>query len=471
MSSPTHVVVVGGGIAGLSAAYRLTRLDGARVPHVTLLESDDRLGGKIRTNALAGRAVDVGPEALLTRQPAALALCRELGLADDLVAPHSDKAFIWLDELRPLPPRLLAGAPDGALTIIRSGILSPAGILRAGLDFVLPATPLDEDVSIGQLVRSRLGDQVLERLIDPLLGGIHAGRCDELSVRATAPQLEAALRDHRSLVRGLRTLAAGGGPPAGPPFMTLHGGLVELVDALAERLDSVDVRTSATVARIGPPAAGRHRVTLADGEEILADHVVVAVPAFAAAKLLHAASPRAAAELREIDYAAVATVALAYDPGAVTLPAGASGFLVPPLRPRTVTASTWSSAKWAHLGGGPVLIKCAVGNAGAPDTLDVPDDELLVRVRADLEAAVGVRAEPLEAQVVRFGPALPQYRVGHGERVARIDAALAALPGVHLAGAAYRGVGVAACIGDGAAAAQRVAAALDLSTQTTSQAA
>lgn len=470
MSSPVHVVVVGGGIAGLSAAYHLVQIGGPRAPRVTLLEADDRLGGKIRTVALAGRALDVGPEALLTRQPAALTLCRELGLADDLVAPHSGRAFVWLDELRPLPPRLLAGAPDGAATVIRSGILSPAGLVRAGLDLILPASPLHEDVSIGQLVRSRLGDQVLERLIDPLLGGIHAGRCDELSVRAAAPQLDAALRTRRSLVRGLRALASGG-TPSGPPFMTLRGGLGELVEALWARLHAVDVRTSTTVARIERLADGRHRVALADGDAIVADHVVVATPAFAAAKLLDAACPAVAQELRGIDYASVATVALAYAPGTVTLPPGASGLLVPPSQPRTITASTWSSAKWAHLGGGPVLIKCAVGSAGNRDALDLPDDELLTRVRADLAAAVGVRAEPLETRIVRFPQALPQYRVGHIERVARIDAALAALAGVHLAGAAYRGVGVAACIRDGAAVAERIAVSLDPSTQITTQAA
>lgn len=467
MSGPVHVVVVGGGIAGLSAAHRLIQIGG---PRVTLLEADDRLGGKIRTEPLAGRALDVGPEVLLTRQPAALALCRELGLADDLVAPRAERAFIWLDRLRPLPPRLLAGVPDGAATVIRSGILSPAGVVRAGLDLILPATPVREDVSIGQLVRSRLGNEVLERLIDPLLGGIHAGRCDELSVRATAPQLEAALRTNRSLVRGLRALA-GGATPSGPLFMTLRGGLGELVDALRERLEPVQVSMSTTVAGIEPLAGGSLRVVLATGPPIEADHVILATPAFAAADVLDAACPAASRELRGIDYASVATVALAYAPGSVTLPPGASGLLVPPSQPRTITASTWSSAKWAHLGGGPVLIKCAVGRAGNRDALDLPDDELLARVRADLASAAGVRAEPLETRIVRFPQALPQYRVGHVARIARIDAALAALPGVQLAGAGYRGVGVAACIADGAAAAARVTEALDLSAQITHQAA
>lgn len=459
MSRP-HVVVVGGGIAGLSAAHRLSALSGSNAPRITLLEAEGRLGGKIRTERIGGLALDVGPEALLTRQPAALELCRELGLADDLVAPVAERAFVWLDELRPLPPRLLAGAPDGAGTVVRSRILSPRGLARAGLDLVLPATPLDEDVSIGRLVRSRMGDEVLERLIDPLLGGIHAGRCDELSARATAPQLLAAVREQRSLVRGLRAMAAGAPTGGGSPFMTLRGGLVELVTALEDRLMAADLRTGTRAAAVEPLGAGRHRVVLEGGEVLEADHVVLAAPAFAAADLLAGAAPALARTLREIDYASVATVALAYAPGTVTLPEGASGLLVPPTRPRTITASTWSSAKWAHLAGGPVLIKCAVGTAGARTALDLDDATLLQRVRDDLQAAAGVDAEPVETRITRFPHGLPQYRVGHLDRVAAIDAALAELPGVQLAGAAYRGVGVAACIADGAAAAARIADAL-----------
>lgn len=458
MSADRHVVVVGGGITGLSAAYNLVH-SGPDAPHVTLLEADDRLGGKIRTEQFAGHLLDMGPEALLTRQPAALDLCRELGLADDLVAPVAEQAFVWLDRLRPLPPRLLAGAPDGAAAVVRSGALSPAGLLRAGLDLVLPATPVTDDVSIGALVRRRCGDEALERLIDPLLGGIHAGRCDELSVRATAPQLEVALREHRSLVRGLRALAARAPAGAqGPPFRTLRGGLQELVTALVDRLAPLDVALRASVVGLEPLPGGRVRVVLTDGEELEADDVVVTVPAFAAAAMLGDACPGAAAGLGTIEHASVATVALAYAPQDVALPAGASGLLVPPATRRTITASTWSSTKWAHLAGGPVLVKCAVGAAGRDDALALDDATLLRRVRDDLAAAVGIGAEPLETRVVRFPHALPQYRVGHIERVAQVDAALAALPGVHLAGAAYRGVGVAACVRDGALAAERVAA-------------
>lgn len=457
MSTDRHVVIAGGGITGLSAAHHLLAA-GDAAPHVTLLEADDRLGGKIRTVPVGGRPLDVGAEALLTRQPAALALCRELGLGEDLVAPAAGQAFVWLDRLRPLPPGLLAGAPDGAGAIVRSGALSPKGLLRAGLDLVLPATPVTQDVSIGELVRRRCGDEVLERLIDPLLGGIHAGRCDALSVRATAPQLAMALADHRSLVRGLRAMARNApAGPGGPPFMTLRGGLRELVDRLAERLEGVDVSLSATVAAIEPASGGRLRVVLADGDELTADDVVLATPAHAAAGILEASCPGLAAQLGAIVYASVATVALAFDPADVQLPAGASGLLVPPSMRRTITASTWSSSKWAHLSGGPVLVKCAVGADGRDDAVTLDDETMTARVLADLHEAAGIDAVPQEVHITRFPRALPQYRVGHLDRVAQIAAASDAPEGLHLAGAAYRGVGVAACIKDGALAAERIA--------------
>jgi oxygen-dependent protoporphyrinogen oxidase len=467
MSERRQVVVVGGGIAGLAAAHRLVGAHGPADhtgtvgPQVTLLEAEDRLGGKIRTEVFAGRPLDVGAEALLARVPAGLELCHELGLEHDLVAPASDQPYVWTDRLRPLPPRLMAGVPDGSQAVIGSGILSPAGLARAGLDLIVPARPPTHDVSIGSLVRRRLGDQVLERLIDPLLGGIHAGNCDELSVRATAPQLEAALKARRSLVRGLRALSGGSLPaPTGPTFLTLSGGLEEMVRTLRERLTTVEFRTCSKLQSLDALPGGGARLTLAGGEILSADHVILAVPAFVAAAVLGEACPAAAAGLEEIPYAAVATIGLSYPVEAFDRPLAGSGFLVTRGRGRTITACTWSSAKWPHLAGDTVLLKCSAGHAGNRAALDLDDEQLIGAVRVDLTQAMNLSAEPLEQRVFRFERALPQYTVGHLERIARIDAALDWVPGVSLCGAAYRGVGVAACIRDGQVAADGVLAAL-----------
>ena len=465
MSERVQVAVVGGGITGLAAANRLDSAHrgtgGASFagPRIVLLEASERIGGNIRTEDFAGRALDVGAEALLARVPAALELCHELGLEHDLVAPASDQPYVWTDRLRPLPPRLMAGVPDGSQALIGSGILSPAGLARAGLDLIVPARRPTRDVSIGSLVRGRLGHEVLERLIDPLLGGIHAGSCDELSARAAAPQLQAALRARRSLVRGLRALSGKSlQAPTGPTFLSLGGGLGELVRALRERLTAVECRTGAQLRSLEPLPGGGGRLTLSGGETLDADHVILALPAFAAAAVLAAACPAAAGELREIPYASVATIALSYPVETFDHPLAGSGFLVQRGRGHTITACTWSSAKWPHLAGDTVLLKCSAGHAGDRGALELDDERLIGAVRADLARAMGLHEAPLQARVFRFERALPQYTVGHLERIARIDAALERLPGVSLCGAAYRGVGVASCIADGQAAADAVLA-------------
>ncbi|MGO9955605.1 MAG: protoporphyrinogen oxidase [Solirubrobacteraceae bacterium] len=459
MSADTpHAVVIGAGITGLAAAHSLVRLTGPGALTVTVLDADDRLGGKIRTEAFAGRAVDAGPEMMLTRVAQAPALCRELGLEHELVAPATDRPYVRIGgRLHPLPPRLLAGVPGGARAVMSTRVLSAAGLARAGLDLVVPSRPPRHDVSIGELVRRRLGNEVLERLIDPLLGGIHAGSCDELSVRATAPQLESALESGRGLIRGLRA-AAGGSPeaPSRPPFVSLSGGLAGLVRALEARLQDVEIRTGAHVRELESLPTGQIGVRLSGDAMLTADQVVLAVPAFAASSLLGAVCPVAARELEAIDYASVATVLLSYPDRALTAPLNGSGFLVARGEGCATTACTWSSAKWSHLSGETVVLKASVGRAYDRRALELDDERLVARVHRDLAEVMGLCAAPLEARVVRFEQALPQYRVGHLDLVARIDAALAGLPNVHLAGAAYRGVGVGACIRDG----QRAAAAI-----------
>jgi len=454
-----RLLVVGGGVAGLAAAERLAsavRARGGDPGDVVLLDASPRFGGNVRTAEIAGCRIDVGAEAVISRAPGLLDTCAELGLSDEIVSPRADGAYIWTDRLRPLPPGLLSGLPGGGRELVASGILSLAGLVRAGADLVRPSRPLDADESIGSLVRRRLGDQVVRRLIDPLLGGIHAGDCDELSVKATAPMLAAAMATGKGIVRGLRANAP---PPSGGPlFISFRRGLAELPAALRARLDGVDCRSETAVRTIQRSDDGVLAL-LADGSTIGARHAILAVPAYAAGEMIAGYAPTAASELAAIRYASVATVAMAFARAELAaLPAG-SGFLAERRRGHTITASTFSSQKWEHLDAGEsALLKCSVGYSGDESPLLLDDDELVAAAHADLSLAAAVRATPRESRVFRFERALPQYEVGHAERVQRIERALADAGPVTLCGAAYHGAGVGACVADGRAAADAVLA-------------
>jgi oxygen-dependent protoporphyrinogen oxidase len=444
----TDVVVVGGGIAGLAAADRLAQA-GAEV---TLLEAAERLGGNVSTTSFAGRPLDMGAETLVTRDRTVIDLCHELSLADDLVVPASSRAFVWTrGGLRPLPEGALARMPGGLVELVRSRLLSPLGLLRCGWDVITPSRAPDDDVAIGAIVRSRLGREVLEQIIDPLLGGIHAGRCDALSAQALAPHLIGALRTGKGLARGLR---AAGPAPAGPAFATLRGGLESFAGALAARAQEAGANVSLGVPTltVDTPSPGRVVLAQGDGSALEAAACILATPAGAAARILQEAAPTAAAELATIVHVPAAVVALAYPSEALArLPVG-TGFVTAG-DGRLVRACTWSSAKWEHLRGEPPIVKAFVGRAGAPPPA-LGDRELAAAVHRELASALGLRHAPVDLHVKRFGAAIPQYLVGHPARVERIEAKLP--PVIAVAGASYRGAGLAACVRSGQAAADRV---------------
>ena len=464
MDGAPHIAVIGGGITGLTAARQLSRSSIAgRPPRVTLLEASDRLGGKICSEDFAGATVDLGPEALFTAVPAGIGLCRELGLGDQLVAPLQSRTAVWSrGRLRELPPGILGGLPDGIGPILRSGILSPLGAARAGADLVLPTHNGHHDESVGALVRRRLGDQALERMIDPLLGGIYGGDPDKLSVRATAPRLHALTASHRSLIRGLMVAGRNAPAPTGPMFMTLPGGLQRLTAGLERELGETELLFGEGVRRIAPADGdGRYVLSTTSGRELAVDGAVVAAPAYAAEEMLRDSAPAAAVELAAIDYASVAVLWLAFSPQSVPPLPDRSGFLVPRAEGRALSACTWASAKWPHLAARSdrVLLRCSVGR-GRPELLALDDQALVDAVLAELREAIGIHGTPVEVRVERWHRAMPQYNVGHLERLERLDAALQRLPGVRLAGAAYHGMGVPQCIAQGQEAATQIASAL-----------
>ena len=449
-----RIVVVGGGIAGLSAAFYARR----RGFSVTVLEGSKRFGGKLLRAEIAGVSTDLGAEALLARRPEAVDLAREVGLGGELVPPATTQAAVYSrGRLRPLPAGHVMGVPRNLRSLAATGIVPPTAVLRAAADLILPPTPVGDDVSVARGIGIRLGRGVVDRLVEPLLGGVYAGRADRLSLRATLPQLVDVL-DRGSLLRGLRDLPPPGG--TGPVFAGLPGGVARLGEALVDvlRADGVELRTSAMVRVLRrTPTGWRCEVGPASAPEAVdADAVVVAVPAPAAARMLGPEAGGLAAELAGIEYASVAVVTLAFPADQVNLPAG-SGFLVPAVERRLVKAATFSSVKWPWYAGSDVaVVRCSIGRFGDTADLQRDDAELVAGALADLAAIVGIRAQPIDSIVTRWAGALPQYDVGHLARVARIRSAAARLPGFAFCGAAYDGVGIPACI----AGAQRAVASL-----------
>jgi oxygen-dependent protoporphyrinogen oxidase len=449
------VVVVGAGITGLVAARRI----GKRAPdvQVILLELDERLGGKVLTQDIAGVPVEAGADWFVTRNPAALELCRELGLEPDLVRPSRSGAYVWSQgALRLLPPGLVRGIPTRPVAAVRAGVLSPSGAIKAMRDLIAPGPLTGGDVSIGSLVRRRFGDEVLERLVDPLLAASRSGSADEMSLAAAAPDIDAAARSSRSVMRALRRGTKPAKEP--PPFLGLRRGMSSLIDALIADMDEVDVRTGVHVESLHR-IEGNHVVRTTAGD-IEADAVIAAVPASVAADLLRDVDTELCEDLRRIRYAPAVVATLVYPSGAGTPPAEGSGMLVPSTEGRLLTACAWFSEKWAHAKpeDGGLILRCFVGRGEA---LELPDDELVAAIAVELRKALALGGPPVDSIVTRWPVALPVYRVGHLDLIDRIERRLTRHDGIVVAGAGYRGSGLPDCIGQGERAADHTIDRLD----------
>lgn len=467
-----RVVVVGGGIAGLSAAHALASESAGRVT-VTVLEASDTVGGKLRVSELGGIAVDEGAEAMQATRPEAVSLARAVGLDRDIVHPDVFRAFLWTrGHLRTMPPTMM-GVPTNLRALAASQVLTPAGLLRVPLEYARPSTRFDNDVSVGAFVESRLGREVVDTLVEPLLGGVYAGRADALSLAATVPALFRALRDESSLLRAAQRTVQGGGRQAGarrgPVFAGIRGGVGRLPIAVAENLAKLgaQVRTGAQVTSV-------HRVdecwrvivsTGAEHEVLEAEELVLAVPPQYASELLTHICPPAANDLGLIDMSSMAIVSLAY-PAAAVPPLPGSGFLVSPSERKVLKAANFATSKWDWIARQArtrrrradafVIIRTSVGRLGDEAALQRDDDDLTRAVHAELRQAVGVSAPPVASRVTRWLDGIPQYTTGHLRRVERIRSAVAGVENLEICGAAFDGVGVAAVIGSARAAARGV---------------
>jgi oxygen-dependent protoporphyrinogen oxidase len=475
VSSPNRVVVVGGGLSGLTAAYRIVERAKAarRAVEVVVLEAKDRVGGAIATRRVDGFTIEGGPDSFITNKPWAVDLCRSLGLDDQLIgtdAQHRRSFVVRKGRLYPVPEGFVLLAPNRLGPVLTSPILSFGGKLRMLLDLVLPRRADDEaDESLAAFVKRRLGREALERLVQPLVGGIYTADPNELSVRATLPQFLEMERVHGSLIRGALQQARqarwaernASGARYGM-FVTLADGMDALPRALVAALPPGTVRTGAAVRRVSRNApASPWLVELLDGPPIEAAAVVMATEAHASARLLDGVDPGLALQLRAIPYASSAIVCVAYPRDQISHPLDGFGAVVPAVERRSILAVSFLSVKFPRRApAGTVLMRVFVGGATQPELFDRDDEALKTIVRSELYDLLGARGEPLLAEVARHPRAMPQYTLGHLDRVEAIRRQAARHPRLILAGNAFDGVGIPDTVRAADAAADAALAAL-----------
>lgn len=465
------MAVVGGGITGLAAAFGLyEQAASAGLPLAcTLIEAGPGWGGKIVTHRVGELTIEAGPDSFLSQKPWGLELCRKLGLSDRLVNAneHQKRTFVYSrGALRELPEGLVVIVPTKLGPFLKSGLLSWPGLLRMGLDLVLPAKRGGDDETLASFFTRRLGREAFERVIEPLMAGIYAGDAEQISLRATFPRFLELEQRYGSLIRGMLASRTAGTASDRSMFITLQDGMAELVDALVARLTAAGaklllkqtvvalrVRQTATT----QPFGWIYDLTLETGAVVSADAVVLATPAFVSADLVRPLSPLAAELLEAIPYASTATVSLAYAAGTLGAEISGFGFVVPRAEKRALLAATWTSLKWPHRAPeSQFLVRCYLGGMGRDAMLQEDDPGLIRRVRDELRSMAGITGEPVYAEVNRWPRGMPQYTLGHLDRLETIQRSLDRYSGLVLAGAAYRGVGIPDCIRDGMEAAAKV---------------
>lgn len=457
MSTP-HVVIVGGGITGLSAAFYLQRLrQQAGTPlRITLMEAEEHLGGKVGTVHQEGFLIDTGPDSFLAQKPWAVQLCRELGMEGEIISPSARRFFMLIKgRLHTVPHELVSLVPSKPQALWSVTFISLWGKLRASIEGFVPARRDVEDESLGAFMRRRFGREFAVKFAEPLMAGVHAGHPDRLSMAAVYPMYWEMERKYGSISRALlqmrRQRQPGKGAQHASPFVALRYGMGSLVERLAQNLTETDIWRSTKVVGLAPRADGTVNVHLQSGEPVQADVVILTTPAYTTAEWLQPYAPDAARLLREIPYASTAVVSLAYRREGVEHPLEGSGFLVPRTEPIPITGCTWSSSKWeGRAPDGNVLLRVFMGYAGADQIVEQQWDDLLARVAHDaLQPLLGIKEEPVMVQVNRWLKAMPQYEVGHLKRLQQVERALADHPAILLAGSAYRGVGVPDCVKQG----------------------
>jgi oxygen-dependent protoporphyrinogen oxidase len=468
-----HIVIIGGGIAGLAAAHRIVELNRAKSLDVktTLLEAAPRLGGSIATERVNDFLVEAGPDSFITEKPWALKLCERIGLTARLVSTQSayQKIYIVHDgKLVALPEGFFLLAPTRLWPFIQTPLFSWPAKLRMASELFLPRSRLNGDESLGAFVRRRFGDEALERVAQPLVGGIYASDPDKLSLGATMPRFKEMEKSSRSVVYAMWSAqrqrakkAETGSGARWSLFVTLAGGMQELVDNLAQRLPQGAMRLNAAATELQHHADNTWRIAIGSEQIIEADAVILASPAYRTGALLRQIDSSATGELTGIAYASTATVSLAYRREDFPRAPNSFGFVVPAIEKRKIMACTFSSLKYPDRAPqDKILLRAFIGGSLQPELLSASDSEMESSVRGELASLLGVTAAPIFSRIWRHPESMPQYHVGHQARVQRIEAALRQFPTLALAGSAYHGVGISDCVRTGEEAAENTVAAV-----------
>ena len=458
----TRTVIVGGGISGLATAFSLQERGST---DWTLIECSPRWGGKITSAHQDGFTIEGGPDSFITTKSVAVELCKRLGLEDQLTGSNTGKSattYIWSGgRLHTMPEGMMLMAPTMIVPFLRTPLISWPGKLRMGMEVFVPRAHGDEDESLAGFVRRRLGNELLNKIAGPLMGGIYAADPERMSLKSTFPIFLEMEKRHGSLLRGMMKrsrLHPAHGAKRPPMFMSLRGGLQQLSDALVEQLPQDALRAGCRALSVSRYAE-RYKIDLSDGSSLLADDVVFATPSFVTADLLQELDPTLTAGLRTVRYVSTATVSLGFRRSEIEHPLCGAGFIVPQSEGRRITACSWSSVKFQHRAPEDcVLLRVFIGGALAEELAEQDEDALVKLAREELQVILGIDVTPLVAKAYCWHKANPQYDVGHGDRIAEIEQSLFRHPGLHLAGAAYHGPGIPDCIQSGRDAAQAIVA-------------
>ncbi len=457
------VIIIGGGIAGLAAAYRLQEeiTAGAELD-VTVLEAGDQFGGKICTEHIDGFVFERGPDSFISQKPAAIQLCKKLGLEDQLVGtnPDSSKTYVYTNKkLVTMPDGLSLMIPTKFMPFILSPLFSWPAKIRMGLDLIIPRKSGNGDESLASFVRRRMGEEALQKMAEPMLAGIYASDPETMSIQSTFPMFVETEKKYRSLILGMlarksQMMKASNKPQPYSLFVTLKNGLSEMVNAVLEKSPNIRFQTQAHVTSVTKENDG-WKVSLADVEPISADVVFFATPAKISARLLEGIAPEASQLLDGITYVSTATVSLAYKREGFSHPLDGFGFVIPRTEGRKILACTWTSSKFPHRAPSEfVMLRCFVGGAKSEDLAELDEESMSAMVKEELRVIMGITEEPVLCKVYHNKKANVQYRVGHANLIASINKEIDSLPGIFLTGSAYTGIGIPDCIQNGNRAAE-----------------